>query len=139
MYFIREIKRLIDRIFIEMTEEDRNVSDPHLLTSLDSFEELLDRSEREPVILFKHSTMCGTSSLAKRRLDQLEPGIDPPVFMLVIQSYRMLSNHVAHHFQIRHESPQIIVIYKKQPVYDASHTRISSETIREAVASLLLP
>ena len=50
------------------------------LNSQDQFDQVLARSDEEPVVLFKHSKMCGISSMAYRRMSQVNEGADPPIF-----------------------------------------------------------
>ena len=111
----------------------------HVLDSLESLEEALTRSEREPVLVFKHSTMCGISSMARRRLLELREAEDPPVYELVIQASRSLSNELAGLFDIRHQSPQIILIHQRKPVYHTSHGLITAENVRIAQNQALAP
>ena len=105
----------------------------YALDSEEVLEHALTHSEEEPVVLFKHSVMCGVSRAARARLSKMDAPEDPPVFEVVVQSARALSQRIAAHFEIRHESPQAIVVYRRQPVYDASHGRIRPEEIRKVV------
>lgn len=95
-----------------------------------SLDEALRLSEDTPVVLFKHSATCPTSTWARREMLQLKDVGDPKIFELVVQQSRTLSNHIAACFGIRHESPQAIVLYKASPVYHASHGHITADAIR---------
>lgn len=108
------------------------------LDSQESLDALLKQSEQEPVILFKHSLTCGVSSMAHRRLTQMHEGEDPPIYKLEIQKARALSNQIASQFDIIHESPQVILVYKGSPVYNTSHSGITAASIREAIATALI-
>ncbi|QXD15581.1 bacillithiol system redox-active protein YtxJ [Rhodocaloribacter litoris] len=90
----------------------------------------LDRSRTRPVVLFKHSTWCGTSLVARREMQRLTETHDVPVYEIVVQVARPLSNLVAARFGIRHESPQAIVLVDAQPVYHASHGDVRADTLR---------
>ena len=95
--------------------------------------ELVQQSETVPCLIFKHSTRWSISSFAKHRLEQ---SWDFPVeevqpFFLDLISYREVSNYVADHFAIEHESPQILLIDRGKVVYDASHLAISVDDLRD--------
>jgi bacillithiol system protein YtxJ len=45
----------------------------------------------------------------------------------------LLSNEIASAFKVEHQSPQVILIYKEKVVYEASHSAIDSEMIKEII------
>ena len=51
------------------------------------------------------------------------------VFYLDVMQDRDVSNKVAEHFSIEHQSPQILVIKDGKCIYHASHTGISPATV----------
>lgn len=106
------------------------------LETIPELEEVIERSMQKPVVVFKHSSFCGISAMARYRLKKLSEENDPEIFELVVQRSRELSNEVASRFNIKHESPQIIVFYRREPVFHTSHSRISAEEIRKVVAGL---
>ncbi len=95
------------------------------------WEELLERSMERPVAVLKHSAACGISAHAFEKIREAEEkGILPePVYVVIIQESRSLSNRISRDLEITHQSPQIIVIKGKKGVYDASHFGIDSEKI----------
>jgi len=86
-------------------------------------------------IIFKHSTRCSISMMAKRKfeLDWSDLPEDMPVYFLDLIQYRELSNLVASTFHVHHESPQLLLIKDGECILDQSHSSISVE---EAVSSL---
>lgn len=79
-------------------------------------------------VLFKHSNSCPVSWAAEREVKRFQAAApDVPVYTLVVQEDRPLSNRVAQEMQIRHESPQVIILRHGQPVAHASHEQISAE------------
>lgn len=84
------------------------------------------KTSSTPSIIFKHSTRCPVSGMAKRNF-QLEAPLLPErvdVYYLDLIKYRDISNHIAEHWNIRHESPQVLLIKDGQCVYTASHSDI---------------
>ncbi|MBS1738373.1 MAG: bacillithiol system redox-active protein YtxJ [Bacteroidetes bacterium] len=91
--------------------------------------ELIEKSKEIPQVIFKHSTRCSVSSMAKNRLDKNEhtEGID--FYYLDLIKFRPLSNKIAQDFKIVHQSPQVIIIKDGLPVYNESHSGIIVEDI----------
>ena len=97
------------------------------LESLKQLDEIEQLSKSKTIILFKHSTRCPISTVAKLRLQQ-EWNIDIKDFLfyfLDLIQFRSISNEIESRFQVRHESPQIIVLQKGEVIYDNSHLDIS--------------
>ena len=92
---------------------------------------------REPVVLFKHSITCGISHRARRQIGQLTEERDPPVYEVIIQEMRPLSNKIEEQLGIRHQSPQVIVLHQRQPIFDASHGRVTAQAVRDVVENAI--
>ncbi|MDN5286510.1 MAG: ytxJ [Mucilaginibacter sp.] len=80
-------------------------------------------------LIFKHSTRCSISMMAKRRfeLDWEDLPEDMPLYFLDLINYRELSAQVAQLFQVHHESPQLLLIKDGECILDQSHGGISIE------------
>ena len=96
--------------------------------SINDFRAVLDQSKSEVVVVFKHSSTCELSAAAKIEI----ANVNLPVFELVVQNSRPLSNHIEDHFKIRHESPQVIIIYQEKPIYNSSHRDVTADNIHTA-------
>jgi len=95
------------------------------LNSADQLEEI--QNSNEPIVIFKHSTRCSVSGMARRNIE-FESSLLPenmPTYFLDLIKYRDLSNLIAETWNVRHESPQILLIHHKQCIYHASHNEIS--------------
>jgi len=86
-------------------------------------------------LIFKHSTRCSVSMMAKRRFemdwDALPEGT--ALYFLDLISYRDISAQIAETFQVHHESPQILLIKDGNCILDASHGDISAEEVAEVI------
>src|SRR5678815_6027070 len=70
---------------------------------------LFERSQKEPVVLFKHSTQCSRSAEAYEELQTfLSDHPDVPCGVVLVIEDRELSNTLEDHFGIQHESPQAL-------------------------------
>jgi len=101
-----------------------------LLESTDQLSEI--KQQQGYSLIFKHSTRCPISSMAKRRfeLEWEELPQNLPLYYLDLIKYRDISNQVAQDFQVHHESPQLLVIKDGECILDQSHGGISvDETV----------
>ncbi len=80
-------------------------------------------------IIFKHSTRCSISMMAKRKfeLDWSDLPEDVSLYFLDLIKYRELSKQIADDFQVHHESPQLLLIKDGECILDQSHGAISVE------------
>ena len=99
------------------------------LTEENQLEEILEQSTQQPVVIFKHSTRCSISAMAKSRLERATAPDKVHFYYLDLLTFRPVSNRIAELFSVHHESPQILVIRNKACVYDASHSGISMPDI----------
>lgn len=94
------------------------------LNQLEQIELIKQESEKVPVLVFKHSTRCSISSTALSRLERNwetthESKIKP--YYLDLISHRNISATLAEIFDVKHESPQALLIKNGKCVYHASH------------------
>jgi bacillithiol system protein YtxJ len=94
-----------------------------------ALEELFERSRREPVLIFKHSTACPISAAAYKQMSQL----GSPVPIVVVQQSRELSREVESRTGVRHESPQALVLRDGQAVWSATHFDVTADAVRRAL------
>ncbi|NNE29479.1 MAG: bacillithiol system redox-active protein YtxJ [Saprospiraceae bacterium] len=103
----------------------------------DQLSEIVEFSYQQTCLIFKHSTRCSLSSIAKMRLEDSwafsEDNLRPYILDLI--QYRAISDRIEQDFGVKHESPQILVIEKGEVTLDASHLDITVEEI----SSVLVP
>jgi bacillithiol system protein YtxJ len=102
------------------------------LKTREDFDALLEVSHANPVILLKHSIACPISARAQEQFVQLENEADPPLYCLVVQYARDVSNYVAEKTGIRHETPQAIVFASGEATFHTSHHAITAGRLRDA-------
>lgn len=111
------------------------LGDWKVLDDLSQLDQIVKDSYDKPVVLFKHSIRCGTSSMMKHQLEgnwNFEAS-DLDFYYLDLINYRAISNEIADRFGIVHQSPQIIVVKDGKATYDTSHHMISVDGIRSAI------
>jgi bacillithiol system protein YtxJ len=110
-------------MFIELREEQ-------------DLEPLLERSQTEPVVIFKHSTQCSRSAAGQAELEtfmEKHPGVLCGIVMVIED--RGLSETIEERFGIVHESPQAIVVARGMPVWHGSHSRVTANALENAIAA----
>jgi bacillithiol system protein YtxJ len=87
----------------------------------------------EPFLIFKHSTRCSISSMAKNRFERNFDLEDVKVFYLDLIKYRSISNQLASDFNVHHESPQLMYIKEGRCLYHASHGAIDVNDLKASI------
>lgn len=95
-------------------------------------DEIIANSNTVPQVIFKHSTRCSISSMAKNRLDRKEAPEGINFYLLDLIKYRSLSNRIASDFGVSHQSPQVLVITNGKCIYNESHGGIDFDEIEAA-------
>jgi bacillithiol system protein YtxJ len=106
------------------------------LNSESQLNDIVEQSNDVPCLIFKHSTTCSISAMAKSRLerswdfsfDDMKP------YYLDLLNFRSISAAIAEKFDVYHESPQILLIRNGQCTYDASHLDISVHELHDCYA-----
>ena len=105
------------------------------LNNLNSLEDIKKKSNQRVQVIFKHSTKCSISSVAKNRLEKSGHIENVDFYYLDLIKNRKISDSVAELFQVHHESPQVLVIDNGECIYDESHYAINMEEILEQINS----
>lgn len=113
---------LFKTIFNRETQNES--SNRVILTEADQIEDIINSSAEKPVLIFKHSTRCGISSVILNRFDKKMTKLDKAYYILDILNYRSLSNLIQDKFGIRHQSPQLLVIKNGKVVAHDSHSGV---------------
>lgn len=101
------------------------------LDKLSQLAGIKEASYNQPQVIFKHSTRCAISSMAKSRLERNQFPKDVPFFFLDLIKHREISNTIENVFSVDHESPQVLIIKNGECVYDESHGGINMDEILE--------
>ncbi|MFT3907976.1 MAG: bacillithiol system redox-active protein YtxJ [Ferruginibacter sp.] len=104
-----------------------------VLTTENQLDEIKQRSVLQPQVIFKHSTRCASSSVAKSRLERAKTPEKVDFYFLDLIKYRSVSNKIETEFMVNHESPQVLLILNGECVYEESHSGISMDEIEEQI------
>ncbi|MBY0146550.1 bacillithiol system redox-active protein YtxJ [Neobacillus niacini] len=110
-----------------------------MLKKIDSSSQLEDLLKKEDkFFLLKHSLTCPISHAAYQEYEKYateNEGV--PAYYLAVQEARPLSNEIAEKFEIKHESPQAILIKNGDAIWNASHWKITNRSLANAISENL--
>jgi bacillithiol system protein YtxJ len=103
----------------------------------EEWEKVWEGSTGKPVLLFKHSTTCPISARAFGQYEAFLETADHDFdsYLVKVIEDRPVSNQIAEETNVKHESPQIFLIRDKEVLWHTSHSKITVESIGEAVQS----
>ena len=91
----------------------------------------------DAMLVFKHSNSCPVSFTAKRQYDQFvaaNPAV--PTRLVIVQQERDLSNALETVSQLRHESPQALIVREGRVLWNASHGSITKPRLEQAFVTV---
>lgn len=103
-----------------------------LIESQEELEQAVEASQHQGVVIFKHSTRCMISRmvLSKFESDMQKLSTEGLEFYyLDLLKYRKISNAIAEQFEVKHESPQVLVLKEGKCIYHSSHNNIKLKLI----------
>jgi bacillithiol system protein YtxJ len=103
------------------------------LNNPSQLQQIIQHSITRPQVIFKHSTRCPISSMAKNRLEKNTPPANTDFYYLDLIAYRAVSDQISEDFNVQHESPQVLLIKNGECVYNESHSGIRMDEISERV------
>ena len=112
-----------------------------------SLSEIIEESQKNPIIIFKYSSECNGSTRLAQELAKLssldsvaqsnnvrfrEKSIDEKklnslIYKVVVQTQPALSQNIAEFFDVQHQSPQILIVNNGKLTYTAHHNSIQIE------------
>lgn len=101
------------------------------LRQAEQLDAIKQASLTRPQLIFKHSTRCSISSMAKSRLERSAAPDNIDFYYLDLIQHRDISQLIADQFHVFHESPQVLLIRNGECVYDESHNGIRMEEIEK--------
>jgi bacillithiol system protein YtxJ len=99
------------------------------LNTEEQIEDIKKASFTKPIAIFKHSTRCSISTMAKGRLERAEQPQNLDFYYLDLLAYRPISNKIAETFAVPHQSPQILLIKDGECTYEETHNGINMDEL----------
>jgi bacillithiol system protein YtxJ len=102
------------------------------LTEQEQLEAIINQSEAQPVLIFKHSTRCSISRFALKQFENEFDLQDKIItYYLDLLNHRDISNEIAFQFNVQHQSPQILLLKNRVVVYHTSHENIDATELKK--------
>ena len=121
-------------IFDSMFKSENKSTWPGIaIESKAHLEALIADSFKRPQLIFKHSTRCSISRfvLADFTAHFTYSSDEFVAHYLDLLNYREISNEIADHFEVVHQSPQLLVVKNGKIVSHASHEGINELQLRD--------
>jgi bacillithiol system protein YtxJ len=94
--------------------------------------------KEDKFFLLKHSLTCPISHAAYQEYEKYaKENENVSAYYLAVQEARPLSNEIAEKFEIKHESPQAILIKNGDAIWNASHWKITNRSLTNAISENL--
>jgi bacillithiol system protein YtxJ len=83
------------------------------------------------LVVFKHSSTCPVSAAANTEVLQFMEHTDIPVYRIIVQTERVVSDAFTKRSGVRHESPQVLMYKDGKVLAHASHWHITADWLTE--------
>ncbi|OZM56074.1 thioredoxin family protein [Lottiidibacillus patelloidae] len=99
------------------------------LVSIEDFNEIKDK---DVFFIFKHSTTCPISGSAFEEWNNFNDDFPhAKYYSLFVQEARELSNYIAESYNVKHESPQVLLVKNGEVVWHTSHWKITYSNLQD--------
>ncbi len=100
-------------------------------------EKIYEESSHFPLLIYKHSPICPTSFYAQKEWQKfLATSPQIKTYWVNVIASRKASQNIAALTDIRHQSPQILLLQNRVCIWNVSHEQIIWEAIAEQVKKL---
>ena len=97
-------------------------------------DDLAQIASQNPTVIYKHSPACWMSSVSARQIRKfVKKYPDTPVYWVDVIEQHDLSQRIAEHFSVGHESPQSIVVGGGKVLWHGSHGAVNVKKLASAV------
>ena len=101
------------------------------IKTISSWREIKHKAIDQPLLLLKISLTCASSVTALKEMKALES--DLPIYLVIVQTSREVSNAIEEDIGIQHHSPQLLILKKGKAVWQATHYKIKKAAVTEAI------
>ena len=86
-------------------------------------------------IIFKHNANCPVSKATRSSFEEEAKQIPhgTSIYFLDLLTYRDMSNAIANDFEVKHESPQLLLIKDGKYTFSQAHFSISADAAAEHI------
>ncbi|MEO9872447.1 bacillithiol system redox-active protein YtxJ [Ekhidna sp.] len=107
------------------------------LSDASQLDKVDEDSKERPIVIFKHSTRCSISAMSLSRFER-SYNEDAPfeTYYLDLIAYRNISDEITDRYEVRHESPQVLLISNGKSIFNTSHMGISFDELKSEASKV---
>jgi len=102
------------------------------IMTTEEWKNVLQLSSHTPCLVLKYSMTCFSSISALKEFKALETIL--PKYVVIVQKDREVSKMIEKELEVRHESPQFLILQGGQGVWQATHYKIKQLLLSEAIS-----
>lgn len=125
MSLIDSFKNVFSNSTVETGEYWNRLTDEHQIG------EIIEQSQNTPQLIYKHSYRCGVCRFSKSELENASDTLTSRAGMhfVDVNASRKVSNKIVEKFDVRHESPQALLVKNGEVVWHKSHGSIKADSL----------
>ncbi|MGE7111864.1 bacillithiol system redox-active protein YtxJ [Lysinibacillus sp. NPDC047702] len=102
------------------------------IKTTEEWREVLQLSRHTPCLVLKYSMTCFSSISALKEFKALETSF--PKYVVIVQKDRMVSKMIEQELEVKHESPQLLILQGGKGVWQATHYKIKQLLLSKAIS-----
>lgn len=102
------------------------------IKTLDSWRDVLEQSHEMPCLVLKFSLTCISSISALKEFKALATEL--PKYVVIVQKERDVSSAIERDLQVKHESPQLLILQNGKGIWQATHYKIKRSLLAEGLS-----
>lgn len=106
------------------------------ITTIEEWDDILNKSSEKDQIILKHSTTCPVSTNALEEYEaylQDQPNENIDYTLVKVRESRPVSNKIEEDLGVKHESPQIIYIKDKAKYWSTTHWSVTKAHMKAVI------
>ncbi|WP_185958297.1 bacillithiol system redox-active protein YtxJ [Fodinibius sediminis] len=113
----------------------------HVLEKPEEVSDVAEASRTSPQLIYKHSYRCATCLFARQRIEDIADDIrkKATLHFVDVLARRPVSDRITEMLAVRHESPQLLLLYRGKVVWHASHGAIKADAVLSELKKLDVP
>jgi bacillithiol system protein YtxJ len=111
------------------------------INSVEDWKRIFEKSDNKPFWLLKHSTACMISAEAYRQVEGFmknRDDIDVDIYIVKVIEDRQTSNQIESDLNVKHASPQLLLIRNKQVLWKTTHWKIKNKKMNKVFEDILM-
>ena len=106
------------------------------ITTIEEWDDILNKSSEKDQIILKHSTTCPVSTNALEEYNaylEEQPNENIDYTLVKVRESRPVSNKIEAALDVKHESPQIIYIKDREKYWSATHWSVTKAHMKAVI------